>query len=139
MSINQNLQSFLGFDPDAYNQLLKVDLEKAAIYLKAFVVDPIVQNVCEHLTELYFGPESTNRISLTIDIKKYLTMSQKITNTQGLVRTMVYTPDDARVDLGAERLNTEESTKLYASKDLIGLDELTELNKSKMEEGDSTG
>ncbi|MDL4975327.1 phage portal protein [Enterococcus faecalis] len=133
------LAKFLGFDPDAYNQLLKVDLEKAAIYLKAFVVDPIVQNVCEHLTELYFGSESTNRVSLTIDIKKYLTMSQKITNTQGLVRTMVYTPDDARVDLGAERLNTEESTKLYASKDLIGLDELTELNKSKMEEGDSTG
>ena len=71
------LAKFLGFDPDAYNQLLKVDLEKATIYLKAFVVDPIVQNVCEHLTELYFGPESTNRISLTIDIKKYLTMSQK--------------------------------------------------------------
>ena len=52
-------------------------------------------------------------------------MSQKITNTQGLVRTMVYTPDDARVDLGAERLNTEESTKLYASKDLIGLGDST--------------
>ncbi|EGO8908025.1 phage portal protein [Enterococcus faecalis] len=133
------LAKFLGFDPDAYNQLLKVDLEKAAIYLKAFVVDPIVQNVCEHLTELYFDSNSNYRITLNIDIKKYLTMSQLITNTQGLVRTMVWTPDDGRVVLGAERLNTEESTKLYASKDLIGLDELSSLNKSKMEEGESTG
>jgi len=133
------LAKFLGFDPDAYNALLKVDLEKAAIYLKAFVVDPIVQNVCEHLSALYFGADSGKRITLNIDIKKYLTMSQKITNAASLVRTMVYTPDDARVDVGAERLNIDESTKLYASKDLVGLDELADLNKSKMKEGESTG
>ena len=133
------LAKFLGFDPDAYSTLMKADLEKAAIYLKAFVVDPIVQNVCEHLSLLYFGADSNKRITLNIDIKKYLTMSQKITNAAKLVRTMVYTPDDARVDMGVDRLNIEESTKLYASKDLVGLDELSDLNKSKMEEGDSTG
>lgn len=47
------LAKFLGFDPDAYNALLKVDLEKAAIYLKSFVIDPIIQNICEHLTFLF--------------------------------------------------------------------------------------
>lgn len=133
------LAKFLGFDPDAYNALLKVDLEKAAIYLKSFVVDPIIQNVCEHLTFLFFGADSDKKISLNVDIKKYLTMSQKISNASSLVRTMVYTPDDARVDMGVERLSIEESTKLYASKDLVGLDELTDLNQSKMKEGDSTG
>ncbi len=133
------LAKFLGFDPDAYNQLLKVDSEKAAVYLKAFVVDPIVQNICEHLTHLYFGDNYNKRINLNIDIKKYLTMSQKITNASNLVRTMIYTPDDARVDMDVERLNTKESTKLYASKDLVGLDELADLNKSKVEEGDTTG
>lgn len=133
------LAKFLGFDPDAYNALLKNDLEKAAIYLKSFVVDPFVQNVCEHLTFLFYGADSSKRINLNIDIKKYLTMSQKITNVSSLIRTMAYTPDDGRVDMGLERLNTEESTKLYASKDLVGLDELADLNQSKMKEGDSTG
>lgn len=133
------LAKFLGFDPDAYNNLLKSDLEKAAIYLKSFVVDPFVQNVCEHLSFLFFGADSEKRINLNIDIKKYLTMSQKINNVQGLLRTMVYTPDDGRRDLNVDALNTEESTKLYASKDLVGLDELTDLNQSKMKEGESTG
>ncbi|GMC10417.1 portal protein [Enterococcus thailandicus] len=133
------LAKFLGFDPDAYNALLKVDLEKAAIYLKSFVVDPIIQNICEHLTFLFYGADSDKRINLNVDIKKYLTMSQKITNVQGLLRSMVYTPDDGRRDLNVDALNTDESTKLYASKDLVGLDDLAELNQSKMKEGDSTG
>lgn len=133
------LAKFLGFDPDAYNALLKVDLEKAAIYLKSFVVDPIIQNVCEHLTFLFYGADSDKRINLNVDIKKYLTMSQKITNVQGLLRSMVYTPDDGRRDLNVDALNTDESTRLYASKDLVGLDDLAELNQSKMKEGDSTG
>ncbi len=133
------LAKFLGFDPDAYNSLLKVDLEKAAIYLKSFVVDPIIQNICEHLTFLFYGDTSDKRINLNVDIKKYLTMSQKITNVQGLLRSMVYTPDDGRRDLNVDALNTEESTRLYASKDLVGLDDLAELNQSKMKEGDSTG
>lgn len=133
------LAKFLGFDPDAYNALLKVDLEKAAIYLKSFVVDPIIQNICEHLSFLYFGADTDKRINLNVDIKKYLTMSQKITNVQGLLRTMVYTPDDGRNDLNVDALNTEESTKLYASKDLVGLDELADLNQSKMKEGESSG
>ncbi|GMC02362.1 phage portal protein [Enterococcus thailandicus] len=133
------LAKFLGFDPDAYNALLKVDLEKAAIYLKSFVVDPIIQNICEHLTFLFYGADSDKRINLNVDIKKYLTMSQKITNVQGLLRSMVYTPDDGRRDLNVDALNTDESTRLYASKDLVGLDDLAELNQSKMKEGDSTG
>lgn len=130
------LAKFLGFDPDAYNDLLKTDLERAATYLKSFVVDPFVNNVCEHLTRLILGNDSNKRIVLNIDIRKYLTMSQKISNTSNLIRTMCYTPDDGRSDLGLERLNTEESNKLYASKDLICLDDLSSLNKSKMEEGD---
>ena len=133
------LAKFLGFDPDAYNALLKVELEKAAIYLKSFVVDPIIQNICEHLTFLFYGADSDKRINLNVDIKKYLTMSQKITNVQGLLRSMVYTPDDGRRDLNVDALNTDESTRLYASKDLVGLDDLAELNQSKMKEGDSTG
>lgn len=127
------LAKFLGFDPDAYHQLLKSDLEKAALYLKAFVVDPFVQNVCEHLSRLLFSQDSNERISLVIDLKKYLTMSQKITNTSNLVRSMVYTPDDGRDDLGVERLNTKESTGLYASKDLISVEQLSALNDAKME------
>ncbi len=133
------LAKFLGFDPDAYNNLLKEDLEKAAIYLKSFVVDPIIQNICEHFTFLFFGADTDKQISLTVDIKKYLTMSQKIKNVSSLIRTMAYTPDDGRVDIGLDRLNTEESTKLYASKDIVGLEDLKDLNKYKMKEGDPTG
>lgn len=133
------LAKFFGFNPDAYNALLKNDLEKAAIYLKSFVVDPFLQNVCEHLTSLLFGEDSENRVNLVIDIKKYLTMSQKITNTSNLIRSSAYRPDDGRLDLGLEALNTEESTRLYASKDLISLEDLGDLNQSKMKEGDGTG
>lgn len=133
------LAKFLGFDPDAYNELLKVDLEKAAIYLKSFVVDPLIQNICEHLSFLIFGSDTNKQINLSVDIKKYLTMSQKITNAQGLVRTAIYTPDDGRAMLNVERLNSEESSKLYISKDLVTLDDLDGLNQSKMEGDDSTG
>lgn len=133
------LTKFLGFDPDAYNTLLKNDLEKAAIYLKAFICDPIIQNICDHYSFLFFGEDTTKKISMKVDMKKYLTMSAKISNISNLIRSMAYTPDDGREDLGIERLNTPESTQLYASKDLVGLDELADLNKSKMKEGENTG
>lgn len=128
----KDLAKFLGFDPDAYSQLMKEDLEKASLYLKAFVVDPFVQNVCESMTNLLFSWEENLQVSFVIDMEKYLTMSQKITNTSNLVRSMVYTPDDGRDTLGKERLNTDESSRLYASKDLISAEQLGELNKSKM-------
>lgn len=131
-----DLAKFLGFDPDAYTKLIETDLEKAAIYLKAFVVDPIIINLCEHLSFLFYGTAPGKKISLVIDMKKYLTMSAKITNVSNLIRSMAYSPDDGRDDLGMERLNTEQSTQLYASKDLVGLDELSDLNKSKIKENE---
>lgn len=56
-----------------------------------------------------------------------------IPHNYNLVRSMVYTPDDGRDDLGVERLNTKESTGLYASKDLISVEQLSALNDAKME------
>lgn len=137
----KDLAKFLGFDPEAYTQLLKTDLEKASLYLKAFVVDPWVANVCETLTNLLFSWEDNLQVSFYIDLDKYLTMSQKITNASNLVRSMVYTPDDGRETLGKERLNTEESSRLYSSKDLIAADQLGALNeaKTKNEGGEADG
>lgn len=133
------IAKFLGFEPDVYSSKLKTNLEEAAIYLKACTVDPFIENVCEQLTFLFFGADSNKQITLNIDMKKYLTMSQKIVNASSLVRSMIYTPDDGRVDLGHERLGTPESSSLYASKDLIGLDELSALNEAKVKEGENTG
>ncbi|WP_373749704.1 MULTISPECIES: phage portal protein [Jeotgalibaca] len=137
----KDLAKFLGFDPDAYSQLLKTDLEKASLYLKAFVVDPWVTNVCEALTNLLFKWEDNLQVSFYIDLDQFLTMSQKITNASNLVRSMVYTPDDGRVSLGKERLDTEESSRLYSSKDLIAADQLGALNeaKTKNEGGEAGG
>lgn len=134
-----DIAKFLGFEPDVYSALLKLDLEKAAIYLKTSVVDSFVENICEQLSFLFYGSDTKKRITLVIDMKKYLTMSTKIGNISNLIRSMAYTPDDGRNDLGIERLNTEESTKLYASKDLVGLDALADLNKAKMKEGERSG
>lgn len=127
-----DLAKYFGFDPDVYSKILKDDLEEAAVYLKSFGVDPFIENLCEHLTYLLFGENTSKKVTLQIDMNKYLTMTKKIKNVSGLIRTMAATPDDGRILLNLPAMNTEESTKLYASKDLIGLDELADLNKSKM-------
>lgn len=127
-----DLAKYYGFDPDVYSGLLKNDLEEGATYLKGFAVDSWLENVCEHLTVLFFGEKMDKKINLLIDMNKYLTMTKKIKNVSGLIRTMAATPDEGRKLLGQQALNTHESTQLYASKDLIGLDDLADLNKSKM-------
>ncbi|WP_260490037.1 phage portal protein [Listeria booriae] len=133
-----DLGKYFGFDPDAYLALLKVDLEKAALYLFNWIVEPIVRNIEEHLSLLMFPTNANKRVKMTVNMMKYLTMSAKISNVSNLVRSMTFSPDDGRETMGLPRLNTDVSTQLYVSKDLIGLNDLADVTEAE-KGGDETG
>lgn len=120
----KEVTKYFGFDPDAYSKLIENDLEKAALYLYNWIVKPLLRNVDEHLTFLFYGEKSSLSIKTRVDLTEYITMKDRITNNYNLVRSAIYTPDDARLSLGKDALNTEQSSKLYISKDLTGINEL---------------
>ncbi|EBF5150449.1 phage portal protein [Listeria monocytogenes] len=115
----KDLGKFLGINVETYQGLMKADIEKAMMYLHNKAVRPILKNLEDHLSLLFFGKNSNKRIKFKINILDFVTYSTKTNIGYNLVRTMITTPDDAREMLGFEKLNTEESSKLYISKDLI--------------------
>lgn len=100
---------------------------------------PIFKNVEEHLTILLFGKNSGLRLRFRHDRLDYVGMKTKTDIAYNLVRTSIAVPDDAREMLGFKRLNTEESSKLYISKDLVGLDRLEDVLKSTLKGGEDDG
>ncbi|MBC2196301.1 phage portal protein [Listeria booriae] len=132
----KDLGKFLGINVETYQALLKVDIEKAMMYLHNKAVRPILTNIEEHLTLLFFGKNSTKRIKFKINILDFVPYSTKTNIAYNLVRTMIAVPDDAREMLGFERLNTDESSVLYISKDLIAGKDLEDVTSEGLKGGD---
>lgn len=136
----KDLGKFLNIDVETYRAMLKTDLEKAMMYLHNKSVKSIMQNFEDHLSLLFFGPNSNIRLKFKINILDFVPYSTKTNIAYNLVRTMVATPDDARDNLlGFDRLFTEESMKLYISKDLIAGEDINKATDDSLKGGDDGG
>lgn len=136
----KDLGKFLNIDVETYRAMLKTDLEKAMMYLHNKSVKSIMQNFEDHLSLLFFGPNSNLRLKFKINILDFVPYSTKTNIAYNLVRTMVATPDDARDNLlGFDRLFTEESMKLYISKDLIAGEDINKATDDSLKGGDEGG
>lgn len=132
----KDLGKFLGINVDTYTALTKSDLEKAMMYLHNKAVRPIMKNFEDHMSLLFFGQDSIERIKFKINILDFVPYSTKTNIAYNMVRTMITSPDDSREMLGFQRLNTEESSKLYISKDLIGGEDLSNSTDDSLKGGD---
>ncbi|EDP67314.1 Portal protein [Carnobacterium sp. AT7] len=132
----KDLGKFLGINVDTYTALTKSDLEKAMMYLHNKAVRPIMKNFEDHMSLLFFGQDSKERIKFKINILDFVPYSTKTNIAYNMVRTMITSPDDSREMLGFQRLNTEESSKLYISKDLIGGEDLSSSTDDSLKGGD---
>jgi hypothetical protein len=135
----KDLGKYLGINVDTYTALIKSDLEKAMMYLHNKAVKPIMKNFEDHLSLLFFGPNSDKRIKFKINILDFVTYSTKTNIAYNLVRTMITTPDDSRDMLGFQKLNIPESSKLYISKDLIAGEDLGNSTDDSLKGGDANG
>lgn len=136
----KDLGKFLNIDVETYRAMLKTDLEKAMMYLHNKSVKSIMQNFEDHLSLLFFGPNSNLRLKFKINILDFVPYSTKTNIAYNLVRTMIATPDDARDNLlGFDRLFTEESMKLYISKDLIAGEDINKATDDSLKGGDDGG
>lgn len=106
------------------------------MYLHNKAVRPILQLFEEHLT-LLFGQNSKLRLKSKINILEFVPYSTKTNIAYNLVRTMIATPDDSREMLGFKKLNTDESSKLYISKDLIAGKDLSNATDNSIKGGDN--
>ncbi|MEK4715238.1 phage portal protein [Sporosarcina sp. FSL K6-5500] len=132
----KDLGKFLGMNVDTYTALIKADLEKAMMYMHNKAVKPIMKNFEDHLSLLFFGPNSDLRIKAVINILDFVTYSTKTNIAFNLVRTMITTPDDSRGMLGFQKLNSPEATKLYISKDLVAGEDLGKVTDDSLKGGE---
>jgi HK97 family phage portal protein len=132
----KDLGKFLGINVDTYTALIKSDLEKAMMYLHNKAVKPIMKNFEDHLSLLFFGKDLDKRIKFKINILDFVPYSTKTNIAYNMVRTMITTPDDSREMLGFQKLNTNESSKLYISKDLIAGEDLGNATDDSLRGGD---
>ena len=132
----KDLGKFLGINVDTYQALMKSDIEKAMMYLHNKAVRPILQLFEEHLSLLFLGQKSNLRLKAKINILDFVPYSTKTNIAYNLVRTMIATPDDSREMLGFKKLNTDESSKLYISKDLIAGEDLGKATDDSLKGGD---
>lgn len=135
----KDLGKFLNIDVETYRAMLKTDLEKAMMYLHNKSIKSIMQNFEDHLSLLFFGPNSNLRLKFKINVLDFVTYSTKTNIAYNLVRTMITAPDDSREMLGFDRLFTEESMKLYISKDLIAGEDISKATDDSLKGGDKGG
>ncbi|GGE58581.1 phage portal protein [Priestia taiwanensis] len=119
----KDLGKFLGVNVDTYTALMEVDLEKAMMYLHNKAVRPIMRNFEDHLSLLFFGPNSRERIKFKINILDFVTYSTKTNIGYNIVRTGITSPDNVADMLGFEKQNTQESQAIYISNDLSKIGE----------------
>jgi len=115
----KDLGKFLGINVDTYTALTKADLEKAMMYLHNKVVRPIMRNFEDHLSLLFFGPNTDLRIKFKINILDFVPYSIKTNIAYNIVRTGITSPDTvADKFLGLPKQNTPETQAVYISNDL---------------------
>lgn len=121
----KDLGKFLNVNVDTYTALMLSDLEKAMMYLHNKAVRPIMRNFEDHLSLLFFGPNSDLRIKAVINILDFVTYSTKTNIGYNIVRTGITSPDNVAEMLSFPKQNTPETQAIYISNDL------TEIGKKK--------
>lgn len=135
----KDLGKFLGIDVDTYRSLIKNDLEKAMMYLHNKAVRPIMKNFEDHLSSLFFRPNSRKRIKFKIDILDFVPYSTRTNIAFNIVRTGITSPDIvADRFLGLPTQGTPESQAIYISNDLSKLGEKNATDDS-LKGGDDNG
>ncbi|MDT2850171.1 phage portal protein [Vagococcus carniphilus] len=119
----KDVGKFLGINVETYQYLLKHDLEKAMMYLHNKVIKPYLKNKSDHYTALFFTPESGYSVEWEINILDFVPYSTKTNIGYNIVRTGITSPDNVAEMLGFPQQNTEESTSIYISKDLMKIGE----------------
>lgn len=132
----KDLGKFFGVDLEQLLELQKSDTEKFMMMLHTTVLKPIIRNLEEHLTKLFY-PDGGRKIRFKTNILDFVTMKTKTDIAYNLVRTSIATPNDARELLGFDKLDQEEAKKLYISKDLVGLDQLGSALKEALKGGET--
>lgn len=135
----KDLGKYFGLDKELLDKLEEKDMEQAMMKLFTSCLKPIFKNIEEHLTALLLGEDSVLKIKFRHDLLDFVGIKTKTEIAYNLVRTMIATPDDARKMLGWDPLNTEESSKLYVSKDLVGIDRLHEEAANALKGGEDDG
>ena len=119
----KDLGKFLGVNVDTYQTLMKADIEKAMMYLHNKAVRPIMKNFEDHLSLLFFGPNSDKRIKFKINILDFVPYSTKTNIGYNIVRTGITSPDNVAGMLSFPKQNTPETQAIYISNDLTKIGE----------------
>ena len=119
----KDLSKFLNINVDTYTDLIKNNIEKAMMYLHNKAVKPIMKNFEDHLSSLFFGPNSKKRIKFKINILDFVPYSTKTNIGYNIVRTGITSPDNVADMLGFPKQNTPESQAIYISNDLSKIGE----------------
>lgn len=119
----KDLGKYLNINVDTYQALIKSDLEKAMMYLHNKAVKPIMRNLEDHLSLLFFGKNSDKRIKFKINILDFVTYSTKTNIGYNIVRTGITSPDNVAEMLGFQKQNTPETQAIYISNDLSKIGE----------------
>lgn len=115
----KDLGKFLNINVDTYQELIKEDLEQGMMYLHNKSTRPIMRNLEDHLSLLFFGPNSDKRIKFKISVLDYVPYSTKTNIAYNVVRTGITSPDIvAEKFLGLPTQDTPESQAIYISNDL---------------------
>ncbi|MFJ8261416.1 phage portal protein [Rummeliibacillus sp. NPDC094406] len=119
----KDLGKYLNINVDTYQALIKSDLEKAMMYLHNKAVKPIMRNLEDHLSLLFFGKNSDKRLKFKINILDFVTYSTKTNIGYNIVRTGITSPDNVAEMLGFPKQNTPETQAIYISNDLSKISE----------------
>ncbi|RIJ65523.1 phage portal protein [Rummeliibacillus sp. POC4] len=134
----KDLGKYLNINVDTYQALIKSDLEKAMMYLHNKAVKPIMRNLEDHLSLLFFGKNSDKRIKFKINILDFVTYSTKTNIGYNIVRTGITSPDNIAEMLGFQKQNTPETQAIYISNDLSKIGEKKATDNS-LKGGDDNG
>lgn len=131
----KDLGKFLGINVDTYQSLMKLDIEKAMMYLHNKAVKPILKNKGEHYSSLFFTPDSGYTVEWKINIMDFVPYSTKTNIGYNIVRTGITTPDNVAEMLGFPRQNTPETQAVYISNDLTEIGKKNATDDSLPSEG----
>ena len=131
----KDLGKFLGINVDTYQSLMKLDIEKAMMYLHNKAVKPILKNKGEHYSSLFFMPDSGYTVEWKINIMDFVPYSTKTNIGYNIVRTGITTPDNVAEMLGFPRQNTPETQAVYISNDLTEIGKKNATDDSLPSEG----
>ena len=114
----KDLGKFLGINVDTYQNMMRLDVEKAMMYIHNKAVKPFLKNKGEHYTRLFFGPKSEYRVEWKINILDFVPYSVKTNIGYNIVRTGITSPDNVAEMLGFPKQGTPETQAVYISNDL---------------------